>query len=84
MRTILTIDDDVAMLLRKKMDESGQSFREVVNRALRVGLLRDRPSGDAPNIQQPRSMGGANVDLDQALSLAEGLNDNALTEQLRG
>lgn len=84
MRTTLTLDDDVAMLLKKRADESGQSFRDVVNRALRVGLLGDRPSGDAPNIPQPRSMGGARFELDQALSLADGLNDDALIDQLRG
>lgn len=84
MRTTLTLDDDVAVLLKKRVDESGQSFREVVNRALRIGLLGDRPSRDAPNIPQPRSMGGARVELDQALSLAESLNDDALITQLRG
>jgi hypothetical protein len=84
MRTTLTLDDDVAMLLKKRADESGHSFREVVNRALRVGLLGDRPSGDAPNIPQPHSMGGARVDLEQALSLSESLNDDALVAQLRG
>jgi hypothetical protein len=29
-------------------------------------------------------MGGARVDLDQALSLADGLNDDTLIRQLRG
>jgi len=84
MRTTLTLDDDVAMLLKKKMDESGETFRDVVNRVLRVGLLGVASSSEEFEIPQPRSMGGARVDLDQALSLADGLSDNILIEQLRG
>jgi hypothetical protein len=84
MRTTLTLDDDVAMLLKKMMDESGETFRDVVNRVLRVGLVGVAPSSETLQIPQPRSMGGARLDLDQALSLAEGLNDNILIEQLRG
>ena len=84
MRTTLTLDDDVAMLLKKKMDESGETFRDVVNRVLRLGLLGDAPSSEEFEIPQPRSMGGSRVDLDQALSLADGLSDNILIEQLRG
>jgi len=84
MRTTLTLDEDVAMLLKKKMDDSGETFRDVVNRILRVGLLGDAPSSEKLEIPQPRSMGGARVDLDQALSLADGLNDDALIRQLRG
>jgi len=83
-RTTLTLDDDVAMLLKKRMDESGETFRDVVNRVLRVGLIGDSPTSEALQIPQPRSMGGARVDLDQALSLADGLSDNVLIEQLRG
>ena len=84
MRTTLTLDDDVAMLLKRKMNESGETFRDVVNRVLRVGLIGDAPTSHALQIPQPRSMGGARVDLDQALSMADGLNDDILTEQLRG
>jgi hypothetical protein len=84
MRTTLTLNDDLAVLLKKKMDESGETFRDVVNRVLRVGLLGVAPSSEKLEIPQPRSMGGARVDLDQALSLADGLNDNILIEQLRG
>jgi hypothetical protein len=84
MRTTLTLDDDVAMLLNKCVQESGQSFKEVVNRVLRTGLLAGESSSVPRSIPQPRSMGGARVDLDQALSLAEGLSDDDITSQLRG
>jgi hypothetical protein len=84
MRTTLTLDDDVAMLLKRQAQESGKSFKEVVNRALRSGLLGGERSTVGNPIPQPRSMGGARVDLDQALSLAEGLSDDEITGQLRG
>ena len=38
MRTTLTLDDDVAALLNKEMLESGEPFKQVVNRYLRLGL----------------------------------------------
>jgi len=37
-RTTLTLDDDVAALLRKEIRKSGEPFKQVVNRYLRVGL----------------------------------------------
>lgn len=38
MRTTLTIDDDVAALLKKEVRKSGEPFKQVVNRFLRLGL----------------------------------------------
>jgi hypothetical protein len=38
MRTTLTLDDDVEAKLRAEMRRSGSSFRETVNRVLRLGL----------------------------------------------
>jgi len=37
-RTTLTLDDDVASLLRKEARKSGEPFKQVVNRYLRLGL----------------------------------------------
>jgi len=37
-RTTLTLDDDVASLLNKEVRRSGESFKQVVNRFLRLGL----------------------------------------------
>jgi hypothetical protein len=41
MRTTLTIDDDVAAILKQEMERKGASFREIVNRALRRGLAAE-------------------------------------------
>jgi hypothetical protein len=38
MRTTLTIDDDLAGLLKRRARELGLPFKEVVNRAIRAGL----------------------------------------------
>ena len=42
MRTTLTLDDDVAALLNKEMRKSGEPFKQVVNRYLRLGLTASK------------------------------------------
>jgi len=37
-RTTLTLDDDVVALLKKEVRKSGEPFKQVVNRFLRLGL----------------------------------------------
>lgn len=80
MRTTLTLDDDLAVLLRRKARESGRSFRDVVNDALRAGL-----AGSAAPIQvevpEPRRLGRPRVDLTQALSLAASMDDQRILGQ---
>jgi hypothetical protein len=39
----LTIDDDVATLLRKEVRRSGEPFKQAVNRYLRAGLGTSQP-----------------------------------------
>ena len=39
MRTTLTLDEDVAVLLERLRNERGVSLKEIVNEALRQGLL---------------------------------------------
>ena len=58
MRTTLTIDDDVAIKL-KRLAKGGR-FKDVANRALRLGLLameaekRDAPYRTQPVVGRPR------------------------------
>lgn len=40
MRTTLTLDEDVAALLKRLRQRSGKSLKELVNAALREGLPR--------------------------------------------
>ena len=79
MRTTLTLDDDVAMQLRRKVQQSGRSFKEIVNDVLRRGLLADTPPTDTV-VAQPRSMGRPLIDLSQALSLSTRLDDEKFNE----
>ena len=39
MRTTLTLDDDLAMMLKREAQASDRPFRDVVNDAIRRGLL---------------------------------------------
>jgi hypothetical protein len=43
-RTTLTLDDDVASLLKKEARKSGETFKQVVNRFLRRGLAAKEPA----------------------------------------
>lgn len=78
MRTTLTLDDDVAVLLNETRERREASLKEVVNEALRIGLREmERPPRSAEPYETPStSLGGCRVpDLDDvsgALALAEG------------
>ena len=41
MRTTLTLDDDISILLERRLLETGQTFKELVNSLLRGALKRD-------------------------------------------
>jgi hypothetical protein len=76
MRTTLSLDDDVAHLLEKESRKSGDSFKEVVNRFLRLGLMAARQPPRRPFVVTPKKLG-----------LPRGLNyDNVaeLLEELEG
>jgi hypothetical protein len=55
-RTTLTLDDDIAGLLKKEVRKSGDSFKQVVNRVLRLGLTAKQPSRK-PFRVKPMSLG---------------------------
>jgi hypothetical protein len=57
MRTTLSLDDDVAQLLHKEVRRSGDSFKGVVNRFLRVGLAASRQPVRKPFRVKPWSLG---------------------------
>ena len=38
MRTTLTIDDDIAVLVKQEVRRTGDSFKRTINRLLRLGL----------------------------------------------
>lgn len=58
MRTTVTIDAEVERLLRKAMHERGQTFKSVLNDALRKGLADvDDDTGEEPFLVRSHGMG---------------------------
>ena len=51
MRTTLTLDDDLAMMLKREAQASDRPFRDVVNDAIRRGLLAS--TAPRPRIEVP-------------------------------
>jgi hypothetical protein len=73
-RTTLTLDDDVAAKLRAEARESGRPFREVVNDAIRRGLLtRGTSDRTEPFVVVARDLGDlrAGLSLDNVAELLE-------------
>jgi len=68
MRTTLSLDADIASLLAKEVRRSGESFKQVVNRFLRLGLTASKqPAGKRfvvkPwNLRPPAGHGFDNVE----------------------
>ncbi len=83
MRTTLTLDDDLAGLLKQRAQELGVPFKEAVNRAIRAGL------GDAASTRRrpapktvPHSFGfRPGVDLDKLGQLADELGAEAFVDK---
>jgi hypothetical protein len=63
MRKATTLDDDVAKLLLRTQQQRKISLKEIVNEALRQGLL----AMDAPSLQQRRHFETKSVDLGECL-----------------
>lgn len=57
MRTTLSLDDDVAKLLRRELRRSGTSLKAAVNHFLRLGLMASAKREPKPFVVQPRSLG---------------------------
>ncbi len=86
MRTTLTIDDKLAAALKKRAYETGKTFKEVVNDAIRAGLeSRHVLPQPIPFSLQPLSLGGAHpgIDLTKANRLAGELEDEELVLKMR-
>jgi hypothetical protein len=77
MRTTLTIDDDVAAKARQAVRTTGLSFKDLINRALRIGIdAVQAPQKARPYHTQARPMGlrkGLSYDnIAELLSVTEG------------
>lgn len=82
MRTTVTLDPDVVLLLEKRQRERRVSFKQALNDAVRAGL------GDVQQQRQPfrtmtAKLGEPAVDLDRALQLAAELEDEERARKLQ-
>jgi len=79
MRTTLTIDDDLAGLLKRRARELGLPFKDVVNRTLRAGLGEQaKPRRHAAPKTIPHAFGfKPGIDLDKLNQLADELEAEA-------
>jgi len=78
MRTTLSLDDDVAAAIERLRRERDATLKEIVNRAIRLGLplLLKPPDREAPYETPSTSLGGCLIgsldDVAHALALGEG------------
>jgi len=56
-RTTLSLDDDVAKLLRRELRRSGASLKAAVNHFLRLGLMVSGKQQRKPFVVHPRPLG---------------------------
>ncbi len=80
-RTTLTIDDDLAALLHAEARASGRTFRDVVNQALRDGLLREGEEGGYVPPTHPLGI-RPGVDLTKALQLVGQMEDEEVVRKM--
>jgi len=84
MRTTLTLDDDLAGLLKQRARELGIPFKDAVNRTIRAGLGEAAAArrGPAPKVI-PHSFGfRPGVDLDELGQLLDELEAEAYADKL--
>lgn len=75
MRTTVTLDPDVQILLKEAAHRSGKPFKATLNDAVRAGLLGTHRVAEAAPAWPLIDMGTPLVDLATALELADELDD---------
>lgn len=87
MRTTLTLDDDLAGLLKQRAREQGIPFKEAVNRTIRAGLGQaSKPArGRTPPKTIPHSFGfRPGIDLDKLGQLVDELEGEGYAAKAKG
>jgi hypothetical protein len=84
MRTTLTLDDDLAGLLKQRARELGISFKEAVNRTIRAGMGEATATRRHP---APKTISHSfgfrpGIDLDKLGQLADELEAEAFAEKV--
>jgi len=77
----VTLDPDTEQLVRRRMRERNQSFKEALNDAIRSGVAE--PASRRQFRTETAAMGESRVNLDRALQVAADLEDDELVRRLR-
>jgi hypothetical protein len=79
MRTTITLDDDLAIRLERYRQGAGESFKQALNQALRVGLGQLEGRAEVTRevrrtepLRLGRRIGGSIDNISEALAIAEG------------
>ena len=73
MRTTLTLDDDVAKMLKKEVRKSGEPFKQVLNRYLRLGLTAPKQPAAKRFVVKAKNLGLPQFDkTEQYIEFLEG------------
>lgn len=81
MRTTVTLDPDTEQLIRRRMRERNQSFKDAVNDAIRTGATN--PRDPQLFVTQTAALGTSRVNLDRSLQIAADLEDDELIRKMR-
>ena len=79
-RTTVTLDPDVDMLVKRAMKERGLTFKQALNEAVRAGMAAGHRE-QAPQFET-YDMGESMVDVTKALQLADNLEREELARKL--
>lgn len=81
MRTTVTLDPDVEQLVRRRMRERGESFKQALNDLVRGGAGVGASQRSFQT--ETASLGTSTVNLDRALQVVADLEDDELIRRMR-
>lgn len=81
MRTTVTLDADTEQIIRRRMRERGQTFKQALNDTIRAAIT-SHATGEWFRTETA-SMGTSEVNLDRALQVAAELDDDELIRKMR-
>lgn len=83
MRTIVTIDQDLEVQIRRLMKERALSFKEALNSLIRAGLAVEAQAS-RPYVLPTRELGlRSDINLDKALNISAEFEDDQVTSRIR-
>lgn len=81
MRTTVTLDADTEQIIRRRMRERNQTFKQALNDTIRAAAASTSPGERFRT--ETASMGVSDVNLDRALQVAAELDDDEVIRKMR-